>query len=65
MAREVPRMMRVERKSRAESTKDATREMDDDDRTARPFETRRIMLMAKLTTMNRMISHTRLPRRTL
>ncbi len=39
----------VDKKSRAESTKDATREMEEEESTARPFEMRRMKLMAKLT----------------
>lgn len=42
-------MMRVERKSRAASTKDATRETEDDENTAAPFAPRRTALTAKLT----------------
>jgi hypothetical protein len=49
IAREVPRMINVDRKSRAESTNDATREIDDEDRTAKPLETRRIMFIEKFT----------------
>jgi hypothetical protein len=45
----VPRIIRVDRKSNALSMKDATSEILDEDRTARPFETRRMKLIAKLT----------------
>jgi hypothetical protein len=45
----VPRIMRVDKKSNALSMKDATSEILDDDRTAKPFETRRMKLIAKLT----------------
>jgi hypothetical protein len=49
MAMLVPRMIRVDKKSNPLSMKDATREILVDDRTAKPLETRRMMLIAKLT----------------
>lgn len=42
-------MIRVETKSKKESTKDATRETEEEESTARPFPSRRAMLTAKLT----------------
>lgn len=49
MAILVPRMIRVDKKSNALSMKDATREILEDERTAKPLETRRIKLIAKFT----------------
>lgn len=45
----VPKMINVERKSSALSMKDATSEILVEDKTASPFDTKRMILIAKLT----------------
>lgn len=48
---EAQKMIRVERRSRAESTKEARRETDEEERTATALPARRRTLMNRLTGM--------------